>query len=80
MTFNPHAEFSSPTEAINLIAAQPDLLEAMLSVVRSNVEIGKFGFASQVVNDFQTIRNVKSINNEIFPGLKKKLIDDIIQY
>ncbi len=59
--FNPHQGFESPTEAIALIAKQPDRLAAMLAIVQANIEMGEFGFASEVVEEFQTIEPPQQI-------------------
>lgn len=51
-TFNSRSTFSGPTEAVDLINQQADPIEALLAVVRANVEIGEFGFAADVIRDF----------------------------
>ncbi|MEB0032887.1 hypothetical protein QN372_19235 [Undibacterium sp. RTI2.1] len=50
--FDAGRQFDSPTEAIALIMQQSNPTEALLAVVRANVEAGECGFASEVIRDF----------------------------
>lgn len=53
--FDPGKSFDSPTEAIDLIQQQPDQIEALLAVVRANVQHSEFGFASEVIREFGSV-------------------------
>lgn len=53
--FDAGRQFDSPNEAIALIMRQSDPTEALLAVVRANVEADECGFASEVLRDFGRI-------------------------
>jgi hypothetical protein len=50
--FDAGQQFDSPGEAVALILTQNDPMEALLAVVRANVEVDEFGFASEVVSEY----------------------------
>jgi hypothetical protein len=52
MNFDPGASFDSPRQAVDLINLQPNPIDALLAVVKANVEYSEFGFASEVISEF----------------------------
>ncbi|MEB0118662.1 hypothetical protein QN395_19435 [Undibacterium sp. RTI2.2] len=52
--FDAGRQFDSPADAIALIMRQSDSTEALLAVVRANIEYGEFGFASEVIREFRS--------------------------
>lgn len=50
--FNAGRQFSSPSEAISLIIAESDPVNALMAVVEKNIKYGEFGFASDVLHEF----------------------------
>lgn len=53
--FDPSQQFDSVQEALDLIAKQPDQVEALKQIVCSNIDYGEYGFAAEVCRDFDTI-------------------------
>lgn len=56
-TFDPTDTFTSPAEAIELIGRLPEArqLDALIELVRHNVNVDEFGFAAEAVTEFQTL-------------------------
>ena len=57
-TFDPAASFDSTDEALKAICLQSDPLATLLAVVKSNIQAGEFGFASEIVKEFETATNL----------------------
>jgi hypothetical protein len=53
--FDPSQQFDSVQEALDLIAKQPDQVEALKQIVCSNIDFGEYRFAAEVCQDFDTI-------------------------
>lgn len=51
-SFSPERHFNSPIEAVELINQQPVPVDALLAVVRANIELEEFDFASDVVQEY----------------------------
>jgi hypothetical protein len=54
-TFDPERQFESPDEAIEYANRQPDPLEAAKAIILSNIEVGEYGFASEVTSLLDTM-------------------------
>lgn len=57
--FDAYASFESPQEALDLIEKQPDQEAALLAIIEANIHFGEFGFATEVLADYQTIELVE---------------------
>jgi len=51
-TFDPQQTFESVQEALDLICAQSTPLEALMKVVKHNIEVGEFGFSGELILAF----------------------------
>lgn len=50
--FDPAQQFDHVSDAVDLINQEPSPIDALMQVIRSNVENGEFGFASDLVAEF----------------------------
>jgi hypothetical protein len=55
--YDPEQSFDSVSDCIALIATYPqeNQLDLLLATVRANIEADEYGFASEIVSEFQTI-------------------------
>ncbi len=54
-TFDPHRQFDSPSEAIEYCEKQKDPMKAMWAIAQANVDMGEYGFASEVVYESEVM-------------------------
>lgn len=54
-TFDPYRGFESPREAIEYCEKQEDSMKAMWAIAQANVEMGEYGFASEVVRESEVM-------------------------
>jgi hypothetical protein len=55
--FNPKQSFDSPQQAIDLCKKRKDPIEAAKQIVSENIDMGEYGFASEVVALIETLEN-----------------------
>ena len=56
-SFDPYRVFKSPYEAIEYCEKQKDPMKARWAIAKANVEMGEYGFASEVVRESEVMES-----------------------
>lgn len=70
--FQADAQFDCADEAVRLILAQTDPIEALISVVAANIRMDELGFAAEIIREFQLSGSATSkIQTDPQPTIEK---------